>query len=371
MITLQAGDFDSFFNTPFQIYDDDAYVSPMKADLQRLLSATENPAFANPDDLIFYTAFRAGSPVGRITAHIQREYNTRYGTRDAFFGFFDCINEKAVAETLLQAAEQWAQEHGCLRLIGNVNLVPTQQMGVQTDHFEATPYTDQQCNPKHIPELLTACGYEAFFPMSTWQIDLSGLDAASLLGTKHHQLLESPRTSFASLSRAAIGTRLEEARQLLNTAFNANPMFVPVSKEAFEYQSKELRWIMDRRISAVLHHEGKPAGTVICIPDLNGFLRGTRSQLSWRTPLQFLRYRFSRKRAILIFYAVAPEMQGKGVNTVLLHRVILEMQCAGYTTLGVTWIGEQNTASLGQIDKLGGTPLHKLHLFRRTLEFAE
>lgn len=369
MISVRAGEFNAFFSVPFEIYGSEThYVSPMRSDLKRLLSAADNPAFEQPDDPAYFTAFDDEKPVGRISVQIQRDHNTRYDSKEAFFGYFDCRDDQHVADQLLNRAERWAIDRGCNKIIGTANLVPTQQMGVQTDGFDKPPYSDQQCNPEHIPGLLTARDYQALFPMTTWEMDLNNLDVSSLLGEKQKALLNSSEFRFAPLHRRDLGARLEEARQLLNAAFDSNPLFTPVSKEAFDYQAAELRWIMERRISAVLHHEGQPAGKVICIPDMNGLLRATDSRLGLSTPCHYLRYRMNRKRAVLIFYAVHPALQGRGVNTLLLHRVVTALQKAGYESLGCTWISDENKASLGQIKKLGAVPLHRLHLYQRDLE---
>jgi hypothetical protein len=64
---------------------------------------------------------------------------------------------------------------------------------------------------------------------------------------------------------------------------------------------------------------------------------------------------------------VMPELQGQGVNPVVLRRVILAMQKAGYMTCGNTWIADVNGASLAQKAKAGAKPLHRLHLFRKAL----
>jgi hypothetical protein len=55
------------------------------------------------------------------------------------------------------------------------------------------------------------------------------------------------------------------------------------------------------------------------------------------------------------------------VNPVVLRRVVLALKAAGYETLGNTWIGDTNTASLAQKQKSNARPLHRLHLFRKNL----
>lgn len=144
-------------------------------------------------------------------------------------------------------------------------------------------------------------------------------------------------------------------------------MFVPVSAEEFSFQAKDLKWIMDPRISKVVHYRGRPAGAVIAIPDLNPLLRRLGSRLRLSLPWHYLRYKARRDRAVVIFQGVMPEFQGQSVNPLMLSEMTRDMIAAGYKTVGGTWIADQNHASLRQTEKAGATPLHRLHLFSKEL----
>jgi RimJ/RimL family protein N-acetyltransferase len=85
------------------------------------------------------------------------------------------------------------------------------------------------------------------------------------------------------------------------------------------------------------------------------------------TPIHFLHYRLRRRRAVIIFYSVVRDFHSRGLNSAMLARVIAALRGGGYRSLGVTWISDQNPASLRQVEKIGGKPLHRLHLFRKTV----
>ena len=144
-------------------------------------------------------------------------------------------------------------------------------------------------------------------------------------------------------------------------------MFVPVTRAEYEFQAKEMKWVMDPRISTVVHCDGKPAGAVIAIPDLNPLVRATGAKIGLTTPWHYLNYRMSRSRAVIIFQGVMPEYQGQGLNPLMLAHIAGEMKKAGYETVGGTWIADVNKASLRQVEKSGARPLHQLHLFSKGL----
>lgn len=360
-VTLREGDVDSFFDVPFAVYDAAVgYVSPLKSDVRRMLDPARNPLWTAGNPHRIWTAHRADRPVGRIVTHIHEQSNAIHGTRRAHFGFFDCADDGEAAAALLGAAARFARAQGQTELIGNFNLTAMQQAGVQTEGFGVRAYTDMIVGPAHLPRLLEANGFAAVFPMTTFDIDLAGVRLPEGRGFS-----AADGFVFAPVEKRVFPERMEEARRLLNDGFAANPMFVPLTRQEFEFQAGEMSAILDPRLSSVLHYHDEPIGTIICIPDLNGFLAATRSRFGITTPLHYLRYRLHRKRAVIIFYSVASAWHGKGVMPAMLARTISALKGAGYERLGVTWIADGNPASLRQMERLGGTPLQRLHLFRK------
>lgn len=360
MVEIIERDFASFFEVPFQVYKAGSpYVSPLKSDLKRFLTSGANPLFPNDAVFTYFTAMRDRVPQGRIVVHNHAASNALYGTNRASFGFFDCADDPEIAKALLDAAQGWARSKRHEEIVGNFNLTAMQQMGVQTDHFERASYTDMIVNPPHIPKLLCLNGFEPVFPVTTFELDLAQpIIRAPQLGSEY---------AFAPVRRRTFAARMEEARQVLNDGFSENAMFVPLSAEEFTFQAGEMTTIIDPRLSAVLTHRETPVGVVICIPDLNRFLKATRSRFSLMTPFHFLRYRLRRKRAVIIFYSVTKDSHGRGLMSAMLARTLTQLRAAGYEQLGITWIADDNAASLRMMSKIGAAPLHRLHLFRKDL----
>lgn len=361
MTVLKERDIEAFFDVPFNAYGPEThYVSPMKSDLRRFLSSATNPLFASDEDFTYFTASRNGRAVGRVVVHAHHASNRIHKTNLASFGFLDCIDDAAVAEKLLQGAEAWARERGFEALAGNFNLTAMQQMGVQTDGFDNPAYTDMIVNPPHIPKLLEACGFTPYFPVTTFELDLSEATIKDRSVADDFRFIPIKRKNFKAL--------MEQARLVLNDGFSENPMFVPLTAEEFQFQAGEMTTILDPRLSSLLVHGERPVGVVICIPDLNGFLSATRSRIGLLTPLHFLRYRFNRKRAVIIFYSVVRDQHGKGIMGAMLSKTLNALRSAGYERLGITWIADINAASLRQMERIGARPLHRLNLFRKDLQ---
>lgn len=368
MIELTERNFEAFFKAPLNAYGNNTpYVSPMKSDLKRFLSSKTNPLFASDNDFTFFSVNENRKPIGRITAHSHRTSNQHHKTNLAYFGFFDCPNSSEVATMLLKACENWAKGKGFDKISGNFNLTAMQQIGVQTGGFEHPPFTDQIWSPPHLPKLLEENDYTQHFPMTTFELDIRNVKADQILNNENQQHLKESGFTFAPVNRKTLDARLEDARNILNESFIDNPMFVPVTKEEFEFQSKEMKWIMDPRISTIMHKDGEVAGAVIAIPDLNPMLKAIGSELGLTAPWHFLKHRLNRKRAVVIFQGVRPQFQGMGVNPIMLAHILGEIKKAGYETVGGTWIADDNKASIRQTEKSGAKPLHRLHLYSKDL----
>ncbi len=361
-------DFDSFFRVPFVQYgQESAYVSPFRADLQELLDGARNPTFPGTDALTYFTVLDGATPVGRVVAHIHGASNERYGQRAGSFGYFDCGDDAEAARLLLDAASAWLASRGCDQIAGNFNLTAMQEMGVVVDGHERAPFLAQHHNPGWIPGLLRQNGFEPYFPMTSWRLDLAQVDPESLLGPKQRAMLEDPAFRVEPIRRRGFRSAMDATWRLLNASFEPNPLFVPLTQEEFAFQADRMLWWIDSRIAHLLTFRGEPVGVIACLPDVNPLLRATRSRLTWGTPVHYARFRRSRTRASLIFGGVTPEMQNRGAAAVLLHAALTGMRHAGYRELGITWISDSNAPSLRQMEKLGAERHHRLALFRRRL----
>ncbi len=367
MVTIRERDFSSFFDAPFSCYGAAPFVSPMRGDLKRSLDASANPLFRHHARRTWFTAHRDGRIVGRVLAHVHDASNRLYQTRRGYFGCFDCIDDISAAQALMDGAAAWLVAHDCDEIAGNFNFTITQMVGVVTDGFDHAPYTYQDWNPPHIPRLLTELGFTPFFPMRTFEADLTAVDPEQVLGFKQRELLANSDWQWRPVKRKGLDQRLIEACECLNDGFRDNSMFVPLTEEEFLFPCDGMTWIMDETLSYTAYHRGTPVGVLLCMPDLSPFLHATRSRFGISTPWHLLRLRLVRERAAIIFFSVKREYHGQGVNGVLLYYMLGALKRGGYRRLGISWVADHNGGSLRQMEKLGARPLHRLHLFRNSL----
>ena len=368
-LEIREGDRKAAFDAALNAYGPDSlYVPPLWSDFDRMFDPAKNPFITEGHGrYALFTAMRGGRPVGRIAASIHDDSNRKHSLANGAFGFFDCIDDAEVVDALLQAAERWLGARGMTSVTGNFNLTAMQQIGVMTDGFDRAPFTDMMWSPPHIARHLARAGYTATFPMTTFEIALDAGTPEQLLGDKQRAILADPEFTWQPIKRSAFKTRLEDARLILNDGFAENPMFVPPTAAEYLFQAGDMMWIIDKRISTVVYHRGRPAGAIIAIPDLNPLVKSVGGRVGLSAPFKFLQHRISDTRAVLIYQSVCRDLHNRGLNGAMLYRTARALQEAGYRTLGGTWIADINKPSLRQAEKAGARPLHRLHLFTRKL----
>jgi GNAT superfamily N-acetyltransferase len=369
MLELRERDFKGFFEAPEHAYGKDSpFVSVFDGDLKRFLDARQNPLLQHFGALTFFSAHRDGVPVGRLTAHVHTASNQRHGWNRSCFGFFECADDPEAAALLLGAAERWGRERGHAEIWGNFNLTAMAPAGVVTDGFEHPPYSDQIWNPPHIPKLLEANGYAREFPMSQFEVELAAIDPGAVLKPEHRALLDDPSLHWGRVQVKGLDKLLPEICDAFNDGFANNPMFVPLTHEEFQFAAKDLSWVIDSRISSVAREQGEVVGILLCIPDLNPLLRQCRSRFGPLTLPRLLMYRRRCRRAVVIIQGVRQRLQNRGIGAVMIHEVLTALRQAGYEKLGITWISDVNIPSLRGAMRGGARPLHRLHLFRKSLQ---
>ena len=369
-LEIREGDRKAAFDAALVAYGQDSrYVPPLWSDFDRMFDSTRNPFITEGHGrYALFSAHRNSRPVGRIAVSIHDDSNRKHGTCNGAFGFFDCIDDPEVADALLGKAEGWLVARGMTDIAGNFNLTAMQQIGVMTDGFDHAPFTDMMWSPPHIARHLERARLCGDLPDDDVR-DPARSEPAGATARRQAARGIDDDTDFVwqPIQRSGFKVRLEDARIILNDGFADNPMFVPPTAAEYLFQAGDMMWIIDKRISTVVYHRGRPAGAIIAIPDLNPLVKSIGGKVGLTAPFRLLQHKIRNDRAVLIYQSVCRDLHNRGLNGAMLYRTARALKAAGYRTLGGTWIADVNGPSLRQAEKVGARPLHRLHLFAKTL----
>ena len=101
--------FQEFYQFPFELYEDqDYWVPPFWKEFNDFFKE-KNPFWSHAKAALFI-AYKNNMPVGRIAAFIDTLYCKSYQKNTGFFGYFECVDDESIAQTLFQTAEQWLKD---------------------------------------------------------------------------------------------------------------------------------------------------------------------------------------------------------------------------------------------------------------------
>ncbi|HEX7336187.1 MAG TPA: hypothetical protein VF252_03175, partial [Gemmatimonadales bacterium] len=152
-------DLKRFIDLPYRLHArDPLWVPPLRRDVKALLSRTKNPFFEHAE-AEYFIAMRDGETVGRIAAISNRLHNETHDDRVGFFGFFECVDDQAVADALLEAAAEWCRTLGHDVLRGPTSFSVNDECGLLVDGFDKPPALMMPHNPRYYVSLLERAGF--------------------------------------------------------------------------------------------------------------------------------------------------------------------------------------------------------------------
>ncbi|OYV88148.1 MAG: hypothetical protein B7Z63_01150, partial [Ignavibacteriae bacterium 37-53-5] len=127
----------SFIKLPWKIYKDDPYwVPPLLMDRKKLLDTKKNPFYLH-SEMEMFLAKRDGEIVGRIAAIINHNHNKFQEEEIGFFGFFESVNDQAVANALFDASKDWIKKKGFSSMRGPMNPSTNDEVGLLVEGFDS------------------------------------------------------------------------------------------------------------------------------------------------------------------------------------------------------------------------------------------
>ncbi|MEG8182774.1 N-acetyltransferase [Nocardia terpenica] len=348
---------------------DPSWRPPLRRTVAAGMRARSNPFHAEAD-IAHFVAYRDRRPVGRIAVTIDHEYVRRYGAY-GMFGFFDCVDDLAVAEALFDTAQHWAADRGAAMLTGPYNYSPRHDMGLLVQGFDQPPTLMQTHNPAYYPQLLRDCGFEQRFDTTTyrWTRD-EHAEQAERLRLRARKVLRSNRISVRPPDMRNFGAEVELLRRIYNESFHDHPEHVPITAPVFAALAGDLESVLDPALIRIVEVDGRPSGFSMLVPDVNQVVprsgRVTPSLLG-----RLITKRDNRIRgidtAVVVMIGVAPEHTGLGVGRVVAGEIADVVLSGRYRQVTTTWIHERNHWSKALVAQMKAAPAKRYRVYEKAI----
>jgi hypothetical protein len=362
-----AADRKRFVDLVWDVYRDDPHwVPPLKSEVLGLVTPGKNPWFEHAE-AAFWLAERDGRPVGRISAQVDRLVLEHMGPGTGQWGMFELLDhEKEAGPLLIAAAEEWLRARGMTRALGPFSLSIWDEPGLLVQGFHQPPTAMMGHHRPAYEAIIAAAGYTKAKDLKTFDLDIT-----VPLEPVAQRLIEigrrNPRLRIRSVDKSRFESEAHIILTLLNDAWSANWGFVPLTEAEIAYAGKKLKPIIYEDLVTICELDGKPAGFMITIPDINeltGDLDGRLFPFGWAKLLWRLRKpRVRRMRVPLM--GVARHLHGSRMASQIAFMMIEKCRIASVANYGAThgefgWVLEDNQGMLA-IAELRGSTLGKVY----------
>ena len=342
---------EAFLDFPYRLHRGDPLWTPMlRKDVRVLLDPARNPFFDHAERQLLLARSKE-RVVGRIAAIRDRLHNETHGDRTGFFGFFECVDDPAVAAALFDAAAAWVRGWGGSALRGPVNPSMNDEAGLLVDGFETPPVLMMPHNPRYYPALVEGAGFRKVKDLLAFQNTGTTLPerllAATDLVRRRYDVTCRP------IDMKRFSSEIETIKRLFNAGWERNWGYVPLTDREINHLAGQLKPLVVPELVLFAEKAGEAVGFAAALPDLNVALRANPSGRLFPGILRILwaARRITRLRVPLL--GVLPEWRGKAVDALLYRWIWEEGRKKGYDWAEAGWILEDNHPMINGLNRMG------------------
>lgn len=361
-----------FLDVPARVYANDPnWVPPLRSDVAKQF-APSNPFFEY-GTLQQFIAVERGSnnpqAVGRIVAAVNQRLIEREGTNVGLFGFFECVPDFAIAQALLNAAQDWLREQGMTVARGPIDLSTHNNCLFLVDGFDSPPMVMMPYNPPYYPEFMEKDGWDKAKDAYAYDFQLdkplaTEFERAYRIACKSGITFRPLRTKGEAFEQDCISLY-----HLFTHAFANNWSSTPRTEQEFLAEAKALQSLVDPDIFPIAEYNGEMVGFFMGLPDYNIPLKQVNGKLNLLGILKFFWYRRQIDCGRVIAICSLPEYRRKMVPLALIY---LGMQGGiqkgkPYQRAELSWVYEDNFPSRKLIEASGGKVYKTYRIYEKAL----
>ncbi|MEM5774469.1 MAG: GNAT family N-acetyltransferase [Anaerolineaceae bacterium] len=320
---ISHGDLREFIRFPLELYKNNPYYVPqLSGDEMNTLRRDKNAAFDHCPAR-YWMAYKNGRPAGRIAGILNRLHIQTWGQYYLRFGWVDFIDDAEVSAALFNRVESWAAELELKAVHGPLGFTDMDREAMLVEGFDEPGTLAAIYNYPYYPVHLERMGYVKDVDWVEYQIQvptqkMEKLEAVSALVQKRcHLRLADVR------NKKELVPYIPKIFDLLNTAYKELYGVVALTpKQIEQYVEQYFGFIHPDFVPLVVDEQDQLVAFAITMPSLTKALQKARGRL---LPFGFIHLLSALKwndLGDLYLVAVQPEYQGKGVNSILMSRLI-------------------------------------------------
>ncbi|MCX5785901.1 MAG: hypothetical protein NTX59_09445 [Elusimicrobia bacterium] len=337
-------DLKKFILFPGTLYKNNpCWVPALFFDELATLDPQKNPAFEFCK-AVYFLAYDGDKIVGRIAGIINNRYIEIWKNAYARFGWVDFIDDTRVSAALFQAVENWSKEHGMKGVQGPMGFTDFDREGLLIEGFDRLGTLPTIYNFPYYPEHIEKLGYAKEVDWIDFKITLPK--------EMHPKIIRIANFAERRLKLHVIHLKkakdlmpyAKEVFKLLNDGYKDLFGFVPLTdKQVDVYIKQYFSFVNPAFIQLVVDKDNKLAAVGITMPSLSKALQRAQGKLLPFGFIHILRALKKNDTVDLYLITVRKDLQGKGVNAIIMREAQLAYLKHGVTTLDAAPELETNT----------------------------
>jgi GNAT superfamily N-acetyltransferase len=353
-------------------------VPPLISERRQFLDPARNPFFEHAEAQ-YLLAWRNGEVVGRISAHIDRNFNEFQQNDWGLFGFFEAEDDPEVAGALLEAAAAWLRERGRDRMVGPMDFTTNDECGLLVEGHDRPPMILQGWHHPYYQRLLEAhggAGLTKAMDLYMWELRLDKVEDKGGFHPLIHEMAQKVRTEHGvtvrNMRKRDIEDEIERFLEVYNAAWERNWGFVPLKDDEVRHYAKQLKPILDEHWAWIAERDGEVLGAALSLPDVNVCLAHMNGRLLPFGWAKFLYHRRKIDRIRVFALGVKPEYQHLGIAAAFyiehLRGAADDRDRVWWGEMG--WILETNEPMNRAMEGMGGRIVRRYRLYEKPLSPA-
>ena len=341
VVPVKTGrDLRRFAKFNLQLYKNSPYSVPdLIIDTVNSFKPSKNAAFEFCDAQPFL-AYMDGRIVGRVAAIVNYKANQAWNVKTVRFGWIDFIDDIKVTAALLDSVAEWGKERGMDRIEGPFGFTDFDPEGMLTYGFDRIGTMATIYNYPYYPQHLEKLGFVQSASWSEWMVCIPK-EGPEKLERMSRIAMERYNLHVAVYGRS----KGKEAKKYAYSLFRlVNEAYAPLygysafsEKQIDRFVSRYLSFLDRRFVKLALDSNDQVVGAALTMPSIAKALIKAKGRLF---PFGWWHILWALKRPSnlieMLFVAVKPEYQNKGVAAIPFYAVTHSIASVGVT------LGESN-----------------------------
>jgi len=358
-----------FLRVSYHIYRDDPHwVAPLLTDLKKVFTDA-NPLFEHAE-MQLWVAVQGGREVGRIAGIVDRNFNAYQKENAAFFGFFECVNDRVVAHALMEAVVNWARGKGFKKILGPLNPTTNEEGGLLVHGFDSSPVFMMTYNPPYYADLVTGERFTKAKDLLAYFFDLANTPMERFERIANKFKKREPNIALVPIRKRNLTECLAKVKAVYNEAWQENWGFVPMTDAEINFTASRMKPLLTEGLAYVAETPQEPVGFLLAMPDFNQAFKPLKGRLLTPKLFGFLPYLLGWKVpdvCRVITLGVRARYRGRGIEAAILAEGLRTGFKLGFRSIEASWILEDNVAVQRVIELFGGRPYKTYRVYERPI----